>query len=30
MVFIGITVNISYKTDLAIKSKERYTGMKTV
>ena len=30
MLFIGFTVNISYKTDLAIKNKERYTGMKTV
>ena len=30
MVFIGLTVNISYKTDLAIKNKERYTGMKTI
>ena len=30
MVFIGITVNISYKTDLAIKNKSRYTDMKTI
>lgn len=30
MLFIGITVNISYKTDLAIKNKERYTGMKII
>lgn len=30
MLFIGITVNISNKTDLAIKNKERYTDMKTI